>query len=270
MTLTKKIRSAARNQKKVSVNESDTSVGFLFDGSSSSKLVAGENIDLSLRNDGYDGYSVVISATGGGSAFAIYTFNTSSSTLLEVGDTLLNPAFTMSYSSTPTSATLYDGTNTVTLTTPFTSGTLTESYQKVIDGSTMTATLSAIKGNTATSNKVFTWGTKVFWGVSTIPADYDEAFIEGLISSGGSSVKTSRNTVFSVTANTGQYIYYCFKTSYGTPTFTVPPGGGFPGGFGDDPVATNISVVNDYSVTDYYDIWRSDFPSLGPTTVGVS
>ena len=55
-----------------------------------------------------------------------------------------------------------------------------------------------------------------------------------------------------------------FKTSFGTCTFTV---GGFVGGFEK---VGQYSYTNQYNHIEMYDIYKSENPNLGKTTVVIS
>ena len=116
------------------------------------------------------------------------------------------------------------------------------------------------KGNedTKTVDIFFTYG--VYSGVKAAPAAFDESFVEGFTK----ILQTSRAANLEVTANTGEFIFYCVPTSYGTCTFSV---GGFSGGFSK--VAT-ISITNEFGVTADYDIYKSDNAALGKTNVVIS
>lgn len=102
--------------------------------------------------------------------FTITSFSGCST--VEIGATITNPAFTASYSSTPASATITntDGTNSpFTLTTPFTSGTVTGAFTHTTATST-TFTLNAIQGVTKTLTCSSNWQPRTFSGVGTAGA----------------------------------------------------------------------------------------------------
>lgn len=98
-----------------------------------------------------------------------------------------------------------------------------------------------------------------FWGASSIPATYDSNFIIGL---SNREYATSRNKgAFNMNAGEGQYMYYCFPASWGTPTFNV---GGFDGGFR---LEATIDFTNTSGHTESYVIWRSENVNLGSQTI---
>lgn len=194
-------------------------------------------------------------------AFAVTSFANGSAP--EVGQSIALPAFTAAYSTLPTSAVLTDnaGTAPQTLVTPFAVFASTGTFVRNTYGASYTFTLTAHSGAfPAVSTKTITWLQKTFWGAAT-PAAYNEAFIEGLASSG---LASAVGTTFTVNAGAGERIYYAFRSAYGTPSFWV---GGFEGGFSK--VAT-VAVTNAHGFTENYDLWASDNVALGSTTVTVT
>lgn len=196
-------------------------------------------------------------------AFDISAFATSTSTR-EVGQSAATPAFTASYNRTPTAATLTNNSdaeskNVVGTPTAFASDS---TFTKTANNASVTFTLSASEdGEADTATTSIAWRPRVFYGVSAVVID-TEAEIEALASS---ALQSSRAATISVTPGVGEYIYYVIPSSYGTPTFTV---GGFAGGF--SLVASAVSVTNAYSVTQNYDVWRSDNANLGATSVVIT
>jgi hypothetical protein len=184
---------------------------------------------------------------------------------LEVGASVVNPSFTASYTGGPaTAATITDndGNPALTLGDPFTAGTMPHTYVKTTNGASVTFTLSASKSAiTDTATASFTWNPRGYYGASSVVVD-TEAEVEALASSG---LQSSRARTFSVTAASGEYIWYAYPASFGAATFTV---GGFEGGF--DLVTSTLSITNANGVTQDYRLYRSTNPSLGLTTVVVS
>ncbi len=185
---------------------------------------------------------------------------------LEVGNSVVNPAFTASYTGGPaTAATITDndGNPPLTLSSPFTAGTMPHTYSKTANNASVTFTLSASKGAiNDTAQASYAWRPRVYYGVSSNGSGNSEAFIEALASS---ALASSRATSLSVNAGSGEYIYYAYPASYGAATFTV---GGFEGGF--DLISATISVTNAHGVTQDYRLYRSTNPSLGSTNVVVT
>lgn len=192
--------------------------------------------------------------------FAVSSFSNSDAP--EVGESVVHPAFTISYATPATSAALTDdaGTPSQNLVAPFTSVSSTGTFVRNAYGQTYNFTLSAHKDFVSKAAvETITWLQKAYWGTA-VPAAYNQAFITGLASN---SLVSSRSTTFTVNAGVGEKIYYAFRSAYGTPTFWV---GGFEGGF--TKVAT-VSITNAHGFTENYDLWASDNVNLGSTTVQV-
>lgn len=100
----------------------------------------------------------------------------------------------------------------------------------------------------------------VYYGVGSVNADNtNNEFIQSLTK----VLSDTRVRDFTVTANTGEYIFYCIPTRLGIPTFFV---GGFEGGF--DQLKT-ISYTNPSGYEEDYAVYRSVQTGLGQTTVTV-
>ncbi len=126
-------------------------------------------------------YSPSISGCISITPFTINSFTGGS--VVEIGSTVTNPAFTASYSVTPTSAAITntDGIDSpVNLVSPFTSGTVTGSFSKTSAAST-TFTLTAVGSSTKTATTAIQWEPRVFGGVGTAGAT-------GVTSSGTTAV----------------------------------------------------------------------------------
>jgi len=123
---------------------------------------------------------------------------------------------------------------------------------------TLTATDSDGSVKTATVSIKFYNG--VYYGVSS-STNYNSALISSLTKV-LSDTKERNITVDAKKED--EYIYYCIPSRLGVPTFNV---GGFDGGF--EKMAT-IPFTNSNGYTEDYDIYRSDNPGLGATTVRIS
>jgi hypothetical protein len=102
--------------------------------------------------------------------FSISSFSGGST--VEVGATVTNPAFTASYSSTPTSASISntDGIDSpLVLTTPFTSGTVVGAFTHAASTSVV-FTLSAVKSVTKTATQNINFFPRTFGGVGNAGA----------------------------------------------------------------------------------------------------
>lgn len=212
-------------------------------------------------------------------AFAV-TLNLDGTNTFEVGNDIVNPTFTVSYSPPSAiiaAATIDDGAGPspgVALISPYTAGTITETYSSLAgaaaNGETQVfdvsadSTLGITKGDTDTA----TWLPRVFWDALE-DAAYTEAFIEGMANS---ALASSRNRTFTLDTGTGSpdlYMFYAFPTAYGTgtPAF-FDDDSGFAAGFSK--VAPSVSVTNGFGNTQTYEIWRSNNPNLEVRTIVVS
>jgi hypothetical protein len=88
--------------------------------------------------------------------------------VVECGATVTNPSFSASYSSLPSSANIANTDaidSPLTLTTPFTSGTVVGSFHHTAVNDSVTFTLTAIKGVTRTATTAITYEARSFGGV---------------------------------------------------------------------------------------------------------
>lgn len=123
-----------------------------------------------------------------------------------------------------------------------------------------TFTLTVSDGKNSSNRSItYTFQHRKYWGVSTLPGTYNSAFIKSLTSSEFSTTKAKSS--FNIISGTGQYIFYCFPTAWGTPTFNV---GGFKGGF--EKIAT-IDFTNASGNTTSFDIWKSENSNLGTQSI---
>ena len=181
------------------------------------------------------------------------TINLSSnkSTTVEKGTILSNVIFNWSYNKSINSQTF----NNVNLDNSVRSYTYAESFN-----TNKTFILSANDGKKDFSRSIgFSFLNGRYWGVSNSNT-YDSNFIKSL----SKELASSRGKTFTVNCGSGQHIFYCIPSSFGTPTFTV---GGFSGGFNK---VQTIQFTNASEFTESYDIWKSTNSNLGNTTVVVS
>lgn len=101
----------------------------------------------------------------------------------------------------------------------------------------------------------------VYYGKSALPAgEYDDDFIKTLTR----QLSSSKVSSFKVTANEGEYIYYCLPTRMGKCTFSVR---GNPGGFN---LVATINFTNGSGYSEDYYIYRSNNPNLGYLEISVT
>lgn len=181
---------------------------------------------------------------------------TTSQTTAEVGQTITTPTFTATYSQIPTSVSFYDSIYT----TPVIPSNINlfssiHTYSLSVVGS-ITFTLSAaFPTNTSITTKNITWLERLYYGTTTS--------FTSVTALSNSSLVSSRNGTYTITAGTGQYIIFAIPANLGTPAFYV---GGFSGGI---TLLTTTNVTNTYSDTLSYNIYQSDNVSLGTITVQI-
>lgn len=185
------------------------------------------------------------------------------SSQVELGQTVVTPAFTATYTRTPTSSILTDNQGNlpkdVTLTPNAFSSDNTYIFT-TISTVNFTLTASPAGGPVRTGNASITWLARYYYGVGPAGSS-SAAFIQTL---GNSFLASSRNTTFTVTAGSTEKIYVAYPASFGAATFTI---GGFTGGFLSP---STVSVTNAFGVTISYFLYESLNTNLGTTTVQVS
>ena len=187
---------------------------------------------------------------------AITSFSSLSGNL-EVGQTVNTPSFSASYNTTPTSVTLYDSVNatpvTLSSTTSFSS---THNFIRTTAGNVSFTLTANFSGTPTTASAYINWLTRTYYGHLTTFTT---------VTAMQSNVLTGSHTGnYTITAGTGEYLYFAIPTALGTPTFSV---GGFTGGIS---LQTTSSYTNTYGVTTAYSIYKSDNPSLGTISVVLS
>ncbi len=205
-------------------------------------------------------------------AFSITSFARAGTfpSVLEIGDTLVNPRFAASYSAAlvaPLNLINDAGPNTdpVALVAENSfgynnfnaSGLPARSFSKSTVNGTVLWTLSATKspsGPTRTATILNTWEPLVFFGIAT-PAAFTAAFIHALPSS-RLQPSFASNTYVIAGGIAGQHGYVAWPSSFGDPSsFTdVNTGFGAPG----TKVAAAVPVTNGFGVTVNYDLWQTD------------
>lgn len=104
----------------------------------------------------------------------------------------------------------------------------------------------------------------VYFGKSSSVGPYDAAFVAGL-SSGAVLAATPQRDI-ATTTGAGEFVFYAHPAADGgTSSDFIDVATGFP--FGVTKVAANVSVDNGFGVFVLHDVWRSDFPNLGATTM---
>jgi hypothetical protein len=188
---------------------------------------------------------------------------TSTINLVEVGQTVSEPAFTATYEISPTTASITDDE----FDTPTNVSSSPESfispfdYNKSAYGDTVTFTLTALQGHvTKTVDYQIEWAQKVYYGVTTA-GQTGETFIKSL---SGQPITNTKNVSFAINAGTNQKIYYACRSAYGDMVFTIHD---IEGGF--TKTQAGVDVTNDFGFTEEYDLYESDYAELGPLNVFV-
>jgi hypothetical protein len=147
-------------------------------------------------------------------AFAINSF--SGGQTVEIGASVVNPAFTASYSYPPNTAAITNTDNIsspTNLISPFTSGTIAGTFFKTTQTST-TFTLTATAATTKTATQTIAWSPRVFGGVGLAAATSATASGTNAILSGGSGTLSNAglsnsqiNQIFGPYSPANQKIY---------------------------------------------------------------
>ena len=175
----------------------------------------------------------------------------------EIGATVSNPRFIWSYNKAIVNQNLKAGGTVLPL-----NDQQAREYAytgDITSNTTFTISGSDNKAKSCSRTGSFNFKHKRYFGVAEVPAEYNSDFILGL---SGKEFCTGRTkSAFSLTAGAGQYMFYCFPASYGTPTFNV---GGFDGGF---ELAATIDFTNASGNTSSFVIYKSENANLGTQSI---
>ena len=181
------------------------------------------------------------------------TGNSLSGTLAEKGSTINTLVLHWSVNKTMVTINLsgYGGFSTTGNTTLLSDNVNVD----ILPTSNASYSISAIDSypNTANGSASLTFTQKVYYGTSAIVNFTTSADIMSLSSS---LLSTIRTRSFTIANGNGEYIYYCYPTSYGTASFTI-------GGFGVGMIVTTISYTNNYGVTENYYVCKNSVISNG-------
>lgn len=175
----------------------------------------------------------------------------------EIGDTVSNPRFTWSYNKAIVNQNLKAGGSVLPL-----NDQQAREYAytgDITSNTTFTISGSDKKEKSCSRTGSFNFKHKRYFGVAEVPAEYNSDFILGL--SGKEFCTDRKKGAFSLTAGAGQYMFYCFPATYGTPTFNV---GGFDGGF---ELAATIDFTNASGNTTSFVIWKSENANLATQSI---
>lgn len=116
------------------------------------------------------------------------------------------------------------------------------------------------RGAAASRTAGITFYDKRHWFTGAYDAD---GVTDAVVNAATGEYATSRAKTFSATADAGQYVYYAFPASWGTPRFFV---GGFEGGF---VLLKTFDHTNASGAKVSYQVWKSANVGLGQINVEV-
>jgi hypothetical protein len=186
-------------------------------------------------------------------AFDITSFGLTGASLVQVGQTVTNPAFAAAYNQAATAASLTDtdGHNDA-LTLPATSFVSPHAFTKTAFGASEGFTLHAQSAlGVDTAGATLVWGANAYFGTKVDPGVYDEAFIESLTA----ALRVGVGGSYTMPLVAGGKGFFCALTVLGLTIdrFFV---GGFP--WACSKVAAAVAVTNAFGVALTYDVFRAD------------
>ena len=192
----------------------------------------------------------------------------SSASVLQVGASVVNPAFTAAYAVAPTTATLTDTEgHSDDITSSPTAFVSPHTFTKTVYGQQVTFTVAVTSSEgPANGSATKSWVQTVRWGNAVDPGGggYNSAFIQAL---NHNSLQFGPNGTFAANAAVGQNEFYATRAAFGVTSlnFTV---NGLP--FAISKVAANVPYTNTDGVIENYDLWMSDLTGLGAFNFVVS
>ena len=204
-------------------------------------------------------------------AFAITSFSGGST--VEVGATVTNPSFTASYSTAASSAIITndDAQDTPhSLTTPFTSATITGAFHKT-SATSITFHLQAVAATTKDAYDYITFLARSFAGIGTAGATSATASVDTAVLVGASGTLANEGLkstdIGSTTASlspTAQKIYYMCPHTATAHSFHDQNGFSFPMN-----APTTFSFTNQNGAVLSYDLYEATFLNSTPFTLTV-
>ena len=135
-----------------------------------------------------------------------------------------------------------------------------QSGLNVTQNTSWTLRVSDERSRTVEKTTSITFLNGVYYGVAESVETIDSNFVLGL----SKTLTSTKSRTINVTADSGQHIYYCVPTRFGTCNFNV---GGFDGGFEK---VTTFDFTNSFSYTESYDVYKSSNSGLGSTTIKIT
>jgi hypothetical protein len=213
------------------------------------------------------GYFVRADAAGAAywgtdAAYNITSFQ-AATPLVQIGATVVAPAFTAVHSLTPISLQLTNSDNPELKSVVATPNAFASSqnYTKNTPAS-VTFTLTGNDGLTSSvATRNITWCNRIYYGAA-VPAAFNEAFVEALASN---SLQTTGNRTFTLAATATQHKYFAFPTRLGTAAVAI---GGFT--YGWTVISTTISVTNSDGFTENYTLIENENLGVASETITVT
>ena len=184
-------------------------------------------------------------------------------TFAEVGDTVTQPSFEVTYSRQPQYSLLYNpdgfGVQTISGMTNFTSeGTF---YRNIKDSVRFTVT--AIEGTLDTSKYLdLNWVFKTYYGVGPSWNEIVEKdiFIRSLFE----DLRLATSTSINLYSGSNEFVYFAQPTSYGDPSFIVQDNSIIFGKLSD-----NLVIKNNYGISEIYSVWSTRTSNLGQVQANI-
>lgn len=186
---------------------------------------------------------------------------------LEVGQTVVHPSFTASYSDPPALVTLTDDQGSPAKdvsATPYafaSDGTFVKTARNTSALFTVHAQNAA--GVVKLASVALAWYSRARWAAAAPPSGDLAAFILSLTSS---ALRSARTGAVTANAGAGQAFFHAFPAAFGTPVYTLA--GGFTGGWSI--VDGAVNVTNAFGVTETFALYRSNTLGLGSATFNVT
>jgi len=195
----------------------------------------------------------------------IMTLTPTAGTLIEVGDTLVTPAFLASYTlPNITNLSITDDENNTPDSIPDVDKYSFSSVESFIfnnHNDSVTFTLSAIQGRIQKeATATVYWVQKMYWGANS-PGETGAVFILTL---SDSALTRTKVYTFTATATAGQSIYFACRANFGNIIFTV---NGLQGGF---TFINDYTLTNNFGIIENFSLYESEFTGLGEITVTTS
>jgi hypothetical protein len=208
------------------------------------------------------------------------------SMFVEIDFVLVNPIFNADYSETPISAVFVDNVGNAPLNlfnVPVNYPTdFTPPYNFIYGypavpimygpsvgnfgtyGSSVTFSLTTTAIETVTATFTITAVQRVYFGASSYNASVSGGTAEFIQSLSNNPLSDTNTCIFTVGAGDNQYIYFAYRSAYGSSDFYTY---GWAGGF--NLISNSISVTNAQGYTENYTLYQSSQTSLGITNIYV-